>query len=67
VAEIADGSILADVQFEVTAARGQHKSAGNRRRPDDLFIDEALDMFQHRISMIAGLSQCGISIGPEDH
>ena len=67
VAEIADGGILADVQFEVAAARGQHKSAGNRRRPDDLFVDEALDVLQHRISMVAGLSQCGVRISSEDH
>ena len=39
------------------------KAPANGRRPDDLVLDQPLDMFQHWVSLIAGLGERGINIG----
>src|SRR5262245_31298096 len=44
--EIADGDVLADVQLEIAAARGEDKGARNGRSPEDLVGNETLDMRQ---------------------
>src|SRR5271167_3662302 len=65
--QIANGDVLADMQVEIAATGGHHKSAANRGRPDDFVLDESLNMFQYRVSVIAGLSQCGVNVGIEEH
>src|SRR5579862_2094413 len=47
VAQIADRYVLADVKPEVAAAGREHERARDRRGPDDLAVDDALDMLQH--------------------
>src|ERR1700720_237842 len=63
MAQIADGYVLADVKAEVTAAGGQHECARDRWGPDDLAVHQALDMFQHRLSMVPRLAEPGIVVG----
>src|SRR5580693_86682 len=50
MAEITDGDVLADVQVEIAATSGQHESASDGGRPDDLIVDQSLNVFQHRVS-----------------
>ena len=56
VARIADRDVLADMQVEIAAARRQDEGAGDRRGPDDLAVDERLDMLQDRIAVVAGFA-----------
>src|SRR6202051_1745421 len=65
VVEVPDGDVLADVEVEITATGGQYESAGNGRGPDDLIFDQALDVLQHRVSVVAGLSATGGAVGAE--
>src|SRR5215813_8915733 len=66
VAQITDRGIYADVQFEVAAASGEDECAFDRRRPYDLLTYQALNMLNHRISVIAGFAQCRVSVGTQD-
>ena len=43
------------------------EGAGDGRGPDDLAVDEMLDVLDHRIAMVAGLVQRGIGVGAEQH
>ena len=51
VAQVADGDVLADVQAEVAAAGREHERARDGGSPDDLAVDQPLDMLQHRIAV----------------
>ena len=53
------------MQSEITAASSEDESSRDGRRPDDLFVNEALDVLDHRIAVIAGLAQRGIGVGAE--
>ena len=63
MAQIADGNILSDVEREIAASRGQHKGASDGRSPDDIAIDNTLDVLQDRIPVVTGLRKFGILIG----
>src|SRR5882762_463162 len=67
VAEITDGDVLANVQVEIAATSGQHESASNRGGPYDLIVDEPFDVFEDRVSVVAGLGECGVGVGTEQH
>src|SRR5271157_1884034 len=67
VAEVTDGEVLADVKVEIASTGGQHESTGNSGRPDDLIVDKALDMLQHRVPVVADLGECGVGVGAEQH
>ena len=67
VAGIADGDILADVKVEIAAAGGEHESAGNSGCPDDFILDQALDVLEHGVAVIAGFGECGVGVGTEQH
>src|SRR5271155_1754676 len=67
VAQIADRNVLADVQVETAAAGRQDKGAGNRRGPDDFAVDDAPEVFQHRVSVISGFGDSGILVGAQQH
>src|SRR5207247_5530608 len=54
VVEVSDGDILADVQIEVAATGREDKGSGDGRRPNDLALEKALDVAQHRVSVVAG-------------
>src|SRR5262249_58975250 len=56
VAQITDREVLPDVQIEITAARGEHEGAGDGWRPDNLLLDQLLDMLQHEIPVVTSLS-----------
>jgi hypothetical protein len=53
------------VQFEVAAAGGHHHHARDTRRPDDLIVDQPLDMLEDGIAVITGFGQCRIRIGSQ--
>jgi len=55
------------MQIEIAATSGQHESAGNGGRPDDLIFNQPLDVLQHRVSLVAGLGECGVGVGTEQH
>src|SRR4029077_2959040 len=67
VAEVADGNVLADVQVEIAASSGQHERAGNGGCPDDLISDQPLDVFQYRVSVVAGFRECCVGVAAEQH
>ncbi|MBB5319086.1 hypothetical protein HDF09_003785 [Edaphobacter lichenicola] len=61
--EIADRDILSDVELEVAAACGQHKGALYGWRPDNIAVDEAFDVFENGMPLIAGLRELCIGVG----
>ena len=63
--EVADGDILADVELEVAAARGDDEGAFDGRRPDEIAVNDALDVFEYGIAVIAGFGEGGVFIGSE--
>ena len=67
VAQISNRYVLAEMQSEVAAAGGENEGAGDGRRPDNLLGNEALDVLDYRIAVIAGLAQRGIGVGSENH
>ena len=67
VAQIPDGEILADVEFEVAASRGHHECSVDGRCPDNFVLDEALHVLQHRVAVIAGFSQGGVSLRAKEN
>jgi hypothetical protein len=52
---------------EHAAARGDYEGAVNSWRPDYFAFDEALDMFEDRIAVVAGFRQFGVSLRAEQH
>jgi hypothetical protein len=64
MAEVADRNILPDVEFEVAASRSQNERTFDRRRPDKVAVNDALDVLQDRISVIAGLGERRILPAP---
>src|SRR5579863_6161488 len=67
MAEIPDGDVLPNVQFEITAACCQHESAADCWRPDDLVFHQPLDVLQHRVSVVTGFGERGVGVGAEQH
>src|SRR5262252_4227204 len=65
VTQVADGNFLADLKIQVAAARSDNEGAVNRGRPDYFAVDQAFDVFEDRIAVIAGLCEFGISLGTE--
>src|ERR1700684_3726612 len=57
VREITDGDILPEVEFEIATSRGQDKGTLNGWSPDDVAVDNALDVFQDRVAVIAGFRE----------
>jgi len=67
MAEIADRNILPDVEFEVAASRRQHECTFDRRSPDEVAVNDALDVLEDGISMIAGFGERCVLIGSEQN
>src|SRR5271154_7355085 len=65
VAEVADGSVLTDIELEIAAARGQDERTFDRRRPDQIAVDDTLDVLQDGVSVVASFGQRRILISPE--
>src|SRR5580658_9414730 len=63
VTQITDRNILPKVQFEIAASRRQDKRALDGWSPDDVAVDNALDVFQHGVAVIAGFRELCISFG----
>src|SRR5262245_60704537 len=54
------------MQREITAPFGHDETAAYGRRPDDLVVDQSLDVFQNRVTVIARLGKCGVLVGAKD-
>ena len=67
MAEVADRNILTDIQLKIAASRSQNDCTFNRRRPDNVAVNDPLDVFEHGISMIAGLGERRVLIGSEQN
>ena len=67
VIQVADGSVLADVKIEVAAAGSDDEGAVNGGCPDNFSFDQAFDVFEDRIAVIAGFGEFGISVGAEQN
>jgi hypothetical protein len=63
VIEIANGDILAKMQGEIAAASGEHERAGDGGRPENLIVDEPLDVLKHRVSVVARLGESSVERG----
>jgi hypothetical protein len=53
------------VQFEVPVGGGHHHRARHTRRPDDLIVDQPLDMLEDGIAVITGFGQRRTGIGSQ--
>lgn len=62
MARIADGDVLADIQFEIATAGREHEAAFDGGRPDDPSVYDALDMVENRIALVASSAGGGIRI-----
>ena len=67
MAEVTDRNVLSDIELEVTASRGEQEGAGDGWSPDDIAIDNPLDVLQHWIPMVADLCKLCIFIGPQQN
>ena len=67
MAEVADRNVLPDVELKIAASRGQNERTFDRRRPDNVAVNDALDVLQDRISVIAGLCERRILTGSEQN
>src|SRR5215469_10336929 len=65
VTRVADGGVLAEVKIEVAAASGHDEGTVDGGRPNDSAFDEAVDVFEDRMAVIAGFGEFGISIRAE--
>ncbi len=63
VAEIADGDVLPYIELEIASSCGQHKRALYGGSPNNIAVDNALDVFQDGISVITGFRELRISFG----
>ncbi len=66
MAEIADGNVLTDMQFKISTAGREHKPAFDGRCPDDPAVNNALNMVEDRITIIASAARGSISFRPQD-
>jgi len=67
MAEVADRNILPDVELEVAASRRQDERTFDRRRPDEVAVDDTLDVLEDGIPVIAGLGERRVLIGSEQN
>lgn len=67
VREVPDRQVLAEVQAEVAAPGRQHDRAADRGRPDDLAGQQALDVLDDRVPVVAGLADLGVGVGAQQH
>ena len=67
MAEVADRNVLPDVQLKIAASCSQNEGTFDCRRPDNVAVNDALDVLQDGISMIAGLGEQRILLGSEQN
>ena len=67
VIQVADGGVLTNMKIEVAATGRDDESAVNGGCPDDFAFDQAFDVFEDRIAVIAGFGELGISVGTEQN
>ena len=67
MAEVADRNVLPDVELKIAASRRQDKSTFDCRRPDKVAVNDALDVLQDGVSVIAGLGERRILTGSEQN
>ena len=58
---------MANVKIEIAASGGNHEGTVNGGCPDDFVFDQAFYVFEHRIAVIAGFSEFGVSVGAEQN
>jgi EmrB/QacA subfamily drug resistance transporter len=67
VREVADRQVLPEVQAEVATPGREHDRAADRGRPDDVAGQQALDVLDDRVPVVAGLADLGIGVGAQQH
>src|SRR5580704_10019677 len=65
VVEIANRNILSEGELEIAAARGQDERTFDGWRPDQIAVDDTLDVLQDGVSVIAGFGERGVFVGSE--
>ena len=63
MAEVADGKILPDIQFEVAATGREHEASLDGRSPNNLSVHEALNVLQDRVALFAASADGGAAGG----
>ena len=58
--KIADGNILSEVQFKITATSCKHEASIDGRRPNNISIDKTPDMLKNGIPFVAATADGGI-------
>src|SRR5918993_1603930 len=67
VLEVADREVLADRELEVAAALGKHQAAIESGRPDDVAVDQALDVAQDRVARVGAGGEVLVELLVQDH
>jgi hypothetical protein len=62
--EVADRNVLSDVQFEVAASGGKDERTFNGGRPYKVAVNNAFDVLEDGIAMIAGSASDVYSSAP---
>src|SRR6516225_5780835 len=64
---IADRGVLSQVKVEVAASGRENESAVNSGRPDNLSFEQAFDVFEHGVAVVAGFGKFGVCNGAEQN
>src|ERR1700741_335355 len=56
VAEVSDRDVGAQLQIEIPSASGQHERAVDCGRPNDVTVDQSVEVFEDWIAVIGGLA-----------
>src|SRR5690348_6942680 len=67
VLEVAEREVLADRQLEVAAALGDHQATVDTRRPDDVAVDQALDVAEDRVALIGAGREIAVELVVQHH
>lgn len=67
MAEITNRDILSNAELEVSAACGQYEGTFDRRSPDNIAVNDSLDVFENGVSMIVCLSKFCIRFGAQQN
>lgn len=67
VTQIADGGVLAEMKIEIASSIGHDEGTVDGGCPNDFAFDEAFDVFEDRIAVIAGFGKFGISVRAEQN
>ena len=67
VGGVSNGHVGTQLQVEIAAAGGQDERAVDGRGPDDVAVDQPVDVFEDRVSVFGGLADLGVDVGGQQY